>query len=251
MKYSDAFVFDCHVHFGQYYDLYYRPSLVVKALYRNGVRRAWVSSTTACIAPDSFEEAQYLSRHIDDEVEEALAEAGKCGMLLVPLYWAVPKRYDNLDKVDGFVYAGFKIHPKIGEWDGKIGNKLLHDICTCAARKKFPILIHTGVDTIDSPSRFETYFANFPDVTFVLAHCQTAREVIHLFEKYDNLLGDTAFCPLDNYEQIYRAGFGSRMLWGTDFPITHWYHGIRDKISLSILTENYKNTLVHFKSSKI
>ena len=189
-----------------------------------------------------------MSRHIDDETEEALAEAGKCGMTLVPLYWVVPKRYDTLDKVDGVKYAGFKIHPKIGEWNGESGNSLLYDICTCAARERFPILIHTGVDTIDAPSRFETCFADFPDVKFVLAHCRISHDVIRLFEKYGNLFGDTAFCPLANYEQICRAGFESRMLWGTDFPITHWYDRTGDRVTLSALTKNYQNTLYRFKS---
>lgn len=248
MKNSNAFAFDYHVHFGQYYHLYYQPSLVVKALHQNGVRCAWVSSTTACIAPASFEEAQYLSCHIDDEVEEALAAASNCGITLTPLYWAVPKRYYNLDKVDGSTYAGFKIHPKIGEWGEKIGNGLLHDICTLATQKKFPILIHTGIDMIDSPSRFETYFAAYPGATFVLAHCRATRNIIQLFEKYDNLLGDTAFCPLESYEQICRAGFKTRMLWGTDFPITHWYNRTSDTITLSILSENYKEKSDLFKS---
>lgn len=243
---SEAFTFDCHVHFGQYYHLYYQPSLVVRALHRSGVRRAWVSSTTACIAPASFDEAQYLSRHIDEEMQEALAEASKYNMTLVPLYWAVPERYDNLEKVDGAIYAGFKIHPKIGEWGGKIGKNLFHDLCVCASRKHFPILIHTGVDAVDSPSRFEDYFAEFPDVTFVLAHCRNVREIVRLFGKYENLHGDTAFCPAENYKEICRAGFQPRMLWGTDFPITHWCNRTGDAVTLSILCKNYQKTLHRF-----
>lgn len=239
----DAFHFDCHVHFGQYYHLYYRPSLVIKALFASGIRRAWVSSTTACIAPDSFEEAQYLSCHIDEETEEALAEARKLNMTLVPLYWAVPKRYCDLDKVDGSMYAGFKIHPKIGEWDDPSGAEFFRGICVCALRRKFPILIHTGIDAADSPSRFEKHFADFPNVTFVLAHCRNTREVIRLFGKYGNLLGDTSFCSSDSFREISCAGFRSRMLFGTDFPITHWYDRTSDAVTLSALSENYKAAL--------
>ncbi len=242
------FSFDCHVHFGQYHHLYYQPSLVVKALHKSGVRRAWVSSTTACIAPDSHEEAQYLSCHIDEEMQEALEEANGLKMTLVPLYWAVPERYCNLDKVDGSLYAGFKIHPKIGEWGGKTGNHLLHEICDCASRNRFPILLHTGVDAVDSPSRFERSFAAFPNVTFVLAHCRNAVEIVRLFGKYENLLGDTAFCPAESYREICRAGFQPRMLWGTDFPIPHWYERTDDAVTLSVLTKNYRKILHRFKS---
>ncbi len=248
MEDPDAFAFDCHVHFGQYNHLYYQPSLVVKALHQNGVQRAWVSSTTACIAPTSFDEAQYLSGHIDEEMQEAIEEANRLKMALITLYWAVPERYCTPDKVDGEMYAGFKIHPKIGEWSSKNGSDLLHDICVCASQKKFPILIHTGIDDVDSPARFEKYFAEYPEVTFVLAHCRNTQEIIRLFGKYGNLLGDTAFCAIEDYKKICLAGFKSRMLWGTDFPITHWHNRIGDKITLSVLSENYKNTLLLFKS---
>lgn len=241
------FTFDCHVHFGQYNHIYYQPSYVVKALYKNGIRRAWVSSTTACIAPKSFEEAKYLSRHIENEMQEAAEEATKLKMTIVPLYWAVPKRYCELDKVDGSRFAGFKIHPKVGEWNTYCGSNLFHNICVCASQKNFPILIHTGVDAVDSPYRFEKYFADYPNVTFVLAHCRNVSEVTNLFGKYENLLGDTAFCPLDDYKDICRAGFQPRMLWGTDFPITHWYERTSDKVSLSALFKNYKAVLQRFR----
>ncbi len=241
------FTFDCHVHFGQYNQIYYQPSWVIKALHKNGVRRAWVSSTTACIEPRSFDEAQYLSRHIDEEVKEALAQASKLKMSLVPLYWAVPERYCDPNKVDGFLYSGFKIHPKVGEWGGIGGEKLFFGVCTRASQRHYPILIHTGVDAVDSPARFEKYFADFPDVMFVLAHCRNIGEVIRLFKKYKNLLGDTAFCPIEGYKEICRAGFESRMLWGTDFPITHWCSRESDKLNLTVLSANYKVTLDSFK----
>ncbi len=110
-------------------------------------------------------------------------------------------------------------------------------------------MIHTGVDEVDSPARFETYFAHHPSATFVLAHCRDADEIIRLFGAYDNLLGDVAFCPAENYNAICRAGFSERMLWGTDFPVTHWTERKNDEISADILAENYKATLKRFKSA--
>lgn len=187
-----------------------------------------------------------MSRHIDEEMTEAVAEADKLKMNLVPLFWAVPERYCELDKVDGSMYAGFKIHPKIGKWGNESGNKLLRNICFCASQNNFPILVHTGADEVDSPSGFEKYFEEFPGVTFVLAHCRNVGEVIRLFGKYGNLLGDTAFCSPNDYNEICRAGFQPRMLWGTDFPVTHWYNRTSDNITLSALSENYKNVLRSF-----
>ena len=40
---------DYHVHCGQYYENYYQPASIIKALYNNGIKKAWISSTTSCI----------------------------------------------------------------------------------------------------------------------------------------------------------------------------------------------------------
>ena len=32
-----------------YYENYYQPASIIKALYNNGIKNAWISSTTSCI----------------------------------------------------------------------------------------------------------------------------------------------------------------------------------------------------------
>jgi len=50
--------------------------------------------------------------------------------------------------------------------------------------------------------------------------------------KYKNVFCDTSFAPSDRIDQVKNAGFGARIIFGTDFPITHFYYGAKKGISL-------------------
>ena len=216
---------DYHVHCGQYYETYYQPSTIIKSLYKNGIKEAWISSTTSCIEWTNLEEKEYLLKHIEEEITEAVFTAKKLGIELTPLYWVIPKRHFEGDKItmimDNSLYKGFKIHPRIGDWN--IANQLFEEICHYASNHNLPILIHTGTDNIDSPKRFETYFSKYKTVKFILAHCKDTKNIIKIFSNFNNVCGDTAFCPKESYEEIKLAGFKDRIQFGTDFPITHWF----------------------------
>jgi len=44
-----------------------------------------------------------------------------------------------------------------------------------------------------------------------------------MLEKYPNVSCDTSFVPQEHIRQIVSAGYGDRVLTGTDFPITHYF----------------------------
>ena len=129
-----------------------------------------------------------------------------------------------------------------------------------AGKENYEIYFHTGCSERDNPLLFENWFSDFPKVKVHLAHCKDPEPIIHLFSKYKNLVGDTAFCPEDSYKKIYEAGFKDRMFFGTDFPISHWYEHYGEKdfpTDEKTLTESYKknyiltiqsliNTIKHF-----
>jgi predicted TIM-barrel fold metal-dependent hydrolase len=58
--------------------------------------------------------------------------------------------------------------------------------------------------------------------------------------KYPNVFGDTAFAPKDRIDEIISEGFGKRLIFGTDFPITHYFYGRNNGVSLE---EQYKQDL--------
>ncbi len=242
---------DYHVHCGQYYETYYQPSNVIKALHGNGIKDVWISSTTSCISWESEEEKTYILQHIEDELKEAIEAAKRYGMNITPLYWVLPQRKQEGESIENIMdssfYKGFKIHPKIGGWNlgSVLIETLMNEVCTYASKHSLPILIHTGIDESDSPAKFERFFGEYQTVKFVLAHCKNAEAVIGMFSKYKNVYGDVAFCPKESYEKICASGFIERLQIGTDFPITYWYSS-KSKVSKaqkSDLIFNYKKTI--------
>ena len=254
---SNKITSDYHVHCGQYFNNYYQPATIIKCLYNNGIRNVWLSSTTSCIEWSTQEEKEYLITHVEDEIEEAVSTANILGLNLTPLYWVVPKRHKNGESIEDIIgnsyYKGFKIHTKVGEWanDTPFIIQLFENICLCAQKHNFPILIHTGIDKEDSPKRFEQFFLKYRNVKFVLAHCKDTDAVIDIFSKYNNVYGDTSFCPKDSYNKICLMGFHNKMQIGTDFPITHFFENTNSKhnVSVNILTSEFANVLKKLCSS--
>lgn len=241
-------VADYHIHFGQFYDVYYQPAYVIGALAANGIKRVWGSSTTACLRWNTAGEKDYILKHITDEIKEATFVAEKCGLEFVPLYRVIPKLHREgvgvADYMDGeSYYKGFKIHTlDDGYEDEDYVNILMEEVCEYAARHNLPILIHTGEDDCVAPERFERFFGVYGGVKFVLAHCKEAERVIALFKKYDNVFGDTAFCPYISLSEIYKRGYADRMQIGTDFPVTHYWcsYDKCGRVSKKVLTTDYK-----------
>ena len=84
---------------------------------------------------------------------------------------------------------------------------------------------------------------------FVLAHCKDVEGVIDIFKKYKNVYGDTAFSSKRTCNEIFKAGFRNRMLFGTDFPITHWFESSNNgyEVLEENLSSSYSNTIKKFK----
>ncbi len=251
MKKQNATV-DLHVHFGQYYKIYYQPSTIIKCLHNNGIKEIWASSTTSCINWKNQDEKNQLLQDIEMEIKEAVFTANKYSINFTPLYWVIPQRHLEGESVEGIVknslYKGFKIHPRCGKWieNTPFIRELFEEVCVCANKYDMPILIHTGLDIVDAPDRFEEYFLKYSDVKFVLAHCKDTDKIIDLFSKYNNVYGDTSFCPNESYNKICEYGFSDRMQSGTDFPIPHWMKATKnesflDEKELTLCYKKLKN----------
>ena len=264
-------MFDHHTHIGLYYKTYYDFHDVFLALKNNGVAQ----TTTAYLTPRFNDEKNALDFFyaVQEELKEAKAFAEKIGLKVNFLYWADPLVLKNikLEKIWGIKemvvsrasttagsgtttakYFGIALHPIIHAWT-KDFPEILTDIFRFAQNQNIPIFLHTGVSENDEPLQFEKWFSAFPEVKVRLAHCKDSKAIIKLFTKYENLTGDTAFCPKDSLDAICRAGFENRMFFGTDFPITHWFEH-RDEENIladeKILTESYAKTVKKGKSSQ-
>jgi predicted TIM-barrel fold metal-dependent hydrolase len=211
---------DYHLHIGQFCETYYDPLEVLRIVAEAGITDAAYSSTTS---------AKEGARYQEIEREIAAVTARYPADRYEPLLWYIPPYIDEGVTVENafqhLPYGGIKLHPRVHHWDlhDTKHRDCLHTLFGYAGDKGLPVLIHTGEDEFERPAFFASFFSEYPQVKFILAHCRPAPDTIALFRAHSNVYGDTAFLDTGRYTQIAGAGFAGRLIPGTDFPITHYF----------------------------
>ena len=241
MNYLNSKV-DYHVHFGQWSNGYYSAASIFDSVKASGVEEIWVSSTSSCkyckesldvisknLDSSNFPTALELYSFIKNEVLDAMEYGKKIGLRAVPLYWVIPEVHFStsanisIEKAMKEVpYKGFKLHPRGNHWDlsDEKTFELAESVFSYANENKLPILIHCGYDDFENPKLFEKFIAKSPNAKVQLAHCKPLEDTLYMLKKYPNTSCDTAFVSEDVQNQIIAAGFGNRIRYGSDFPIT-------------------------------
>lgn len=241
---------DIHTHIGQFYNTYYDFHDVFMALKNNGI----IETTFSYLTPlfTDYDSAIDFYKAMTEESKEAVTFAKQIGLKTNQLYWVDPILLLGGLSLDSVIkegdYKGLVIHPLLNDWNPnkETNASLLTEVFKFAEKNKYEIYFHTGCSEKDNPLQFEKWFSVFSRVRVHLAHCKDSEPIIKLFSKYENLVGDTAFCPEDSYKAICNAGFKNRMFFGTDFPINHWYEHHGEEyfpVNEKSLTENYAKTL--------
>ena len=237
---------DWHIHIGEFNGVMYSYQNVFKALINNQVKECWYAYFTPRYS-DVHDSLNFVLYSVGEN-RKAIEYAAEYGLVANVLCWIDPavigKDCYSLDTLFNMLnYKGIAIHP-FHRWT----EKTLFQVVEFAKTNCLPVFIHTGNSDYDSPLRFESLIKAYPDVSFHLAHCKEPCQIIHLFREYKNLVGDVAFCPLFSYTAICDAGFKSRMLFGSDFPVTCFYKNKqRSNVSVDILTHEYKTILCEMK----
>jgi hypothetical protein len=216
---------DNHVHIGQFEDVYYDPlevADIVLAAAPGIIDGLAFSSTTSCVGGVSY-------RRIEKEICGLLASLHGATENARPYFWFIPDYIEQgvgIGNAGGVIpYQGIKLHPYAQHWDfeNPAHADALHGLFDYAALHELPVLIHTGHSGVDSADRFERFFAEYRNVRFVLAHCRPLDTAVAILNKYCNVYCDTAFVPDANMQTLINAGLKDRIIFGTDFPITHYY----------------------------
>jgi hypothetical protein len=76
---------------------------------------------------------------------------------------------------------------------------------------------------MDEANRFSPFFGEYPAARCILAHCRPLDQTIALLKTYPNVYCDTAFVEEADLRCIVEAGLASRVVLGSDFPITSYY----------------------------
>lgn len=211
---------DTHIHTGQFYDVHYDPLEVIGIITDAGVEESVFSSTTS-----GKDDVQYA----EIEQEIAVVVSRYSPDTIKPFLWYIPDYIDQGISVEmamkGLPYKGIKLHPRAHHWDFADTRALdtLHELFEYASQHKLPVLIHTGYDAQDEANRFSSFFDEYPAARCILAHCRPLDQTIKLLAAYPNVYCDTAFVEEADLRFIMKAGFASRVLLGSDFPITHYF----------------------------
>ncbi|GHT70972.1 hypothetical protein FACS1894110_23300 [Spirochaetia bacterium] len=211
---------DNHIHIGQFDEQYYSAQEVFDTVLNANVKHIVYSSTSSCI--DNVRYSQ-----IEKEIDGALKLCDS--HIATPLFWFIPDYINQGVTIESVMknnpYGGFKLHPYSHTWTfakDKKQNKALHEIFSYAEQHALPILIHTGPSGVDSPDRFEKFFEEYPAARVILAHGRPIDKTIKMMHRFDNVECDTAFMPEESVHTLVSTGLASRVLPGSDFPITQF-----------------------------
>lgn len=229
-----AKIIDNHIHIGRFDSVYYAAETVFTVLQKAGVSECLYSSTTSGSTVNSEQSAVRVYRKIRAEINDAQNIADRIGIRARPLYWVVPVIHGFMPELTleqvmtEAPYTGFKLHPRANFWDlsDTFIYTLVESVFVYADTYSMPVLIHTGYDQ-DRADFFEPFFPLCKKGKIILAHCRPLDIVLRLLTAYDNIFCDTAFTDPVSLAQIRAAGFGSKMLFGSDFPITDYFNNKR------------------------
>lgn len=217
---------DYHIHIGQFNEIYYNSSKIFSIIERlsskTKINKFYYSSTSSC-----RDDAELIK--IEEEINYA-QNLILNGIKAYPYLWFIPKyaeqRINVASAAKSFDYCGIKLHPAGQIWDENNSTHLksLHQIFRWANDNKKIILIHCGKQSRTLPSRFELFFSEYKDAKIILAHSNPIQETIEMINKYENVFSDTAFVTQSKLETLYsKINDKTKILFGSDFPITHYY----------------------------
>jgi len=213
---------DNHVHIGQFEEVYYDPIEVMETVLSLGIEGMSFSSTSSC-------RDGVLYQEIEKEISGFLSHISFNVEKIRPFFWFIPDYINQGVSIenafDSLPYRGIKLHPFAQKWgfDDKLHMETLHSLFDYATKNHLPVLIHTGYNLVDRADRFERFFVEYPYAKCILAHCRPLEATTRMLKKYVNVYCDTAFVEDTNIQKIINSGFRDKIIFGTDFPITHYF----------------------------
>jgi predicted TIM-barrel fold metal-dependent hydrolase len=204
---------DSHVHVGLFKDeVYFDPVQVARDMDKLGVKK-WIFSTTST-GNLPFED---IKKEIETVIE---ASAGSA----YPFLWVTPEMLGNSPNLQEYFFCrfyGIKIHGYNG-W--KPNGKKLERVFHIAEEKNLPVMLHTGGRSYCEAGMYLRICEKFSGVKVILAHGRPLHETIAVMKNCPNTYVDTAFMPTGDIKSLINLNLASRILFGTDYPITSYYY---------------------------
>lgn len=239
-------VYDSHLHVGVLTDsIVIHPNEIKGFVSQYEVRGGLIMPTAHVGGNDNL------------ELHETLYREGVCCGFQIALYLnlEVLSGFEEGDFVVKYPFSAFKIHPEAVVYS----DKDLDKVCAVIGEMKKPLLIHTGGIDCTHASRFEDIIKKYKQQLFILCHARPSEEALLLLNKYDNVLIDTAFLPIEKIKAYVSESNEDRILFGSDYPINRWFSDLANdeewyykqikeisdsfsfRVSEKILSKNYLN----------
>lgn len=232
MKLNDINIIDCHIHFGKFRDIEYKPEAFVKTMRMMGISN-W------CGMP-VFLDVPFDIKKLKKEYLKLLKLAPNEFKPILGIDPLMICNSPELTEFENIPYIAIKIHPYIHHW--LPFSDIFENVLNLVRRKNIPLMIHTGGSALSDAGVFYNLCEKNPDITFVLCHGRPVEDAIKIMSATKNTIVDTAFMPNEDLLKLVGNGFEDRILFGTDFPITkHYFKKIND-------VDWYKNRISELRS---
>ena len=217
---------DHHIHIGQFNEIYYDAlelfAIIESSQEKTHVTEIRYSSTSSC-----RDDAEL--RFVEEEI--AYAQSYESEKLIAkPYLWFIPRYAEEgiavEDAAKAFDYCGIKLHPAGQNWDEEnlVHLKAIHQIFRWADDNEKSILIHCGRQKRDLPTRFEKFFAEYKNAHVILAHSNPVKKTALMVNKYKNVFCDTACIEKKDLQKLRAlVKDNSKILFGSDFPVSHYF----------------------------
>jgi predicted TIM-barrel fold metal-dependent hydrolase len=158
-----------------------------------------------------------------------------------------------------------KIHPAM---DGEgVESSRYRALLKSASELGLPVILHTGCVhshvVYKDPSqgkaeRFAPWFANYPDLKFILAHMNIHEPsvALDLAEEYPNLHVDTSWQPAETIGEAVRRIGADRVLFGSDWPLVGnnmvvGLKRIQECVSMGMITDEQSRLILGENAIKL
>ena len=206
---KESSVNDFHIHFGQFREYFFEAEDIKELVDSIGIDKFGIMPTSTTGTQD---------------YEWEIAETQKIMQLMpnqaIPYLRVYPEmleKSNDLTLFDSLPFRLIKIHGYAHDWH--TDTKRLERVFEIANDRKLPMLFHTGGRDESSAGKYLNLSKKFKDVKVVLAHGRPVDEAILVLQQCENVYVDTAFMPLEDISSIVGAGLGTKIVFGTDFPV--------------------------------
>ena len=209
---------DLHTHYGPYGDFDFSPEEVVQKMKKIGLRGIGIMQ-----AP--MKDDNYMP---DNHKLLKVVELTGSELEIIPILMTSPAMVKNdptFTKVKNIPYKIIKIHPYAHNWAAY--PELVVTILNHAKASFLPVMIHTGYDESE-PKNFESWFKNYPEIQFILAHGKPAVQAAQILQKHQNAWVDISFMEIEGIKLLLKnnSNANQRILFGTDAPITELFYNL-------------------------